>query len=236
MAKTVSEEEVQLRKRARRRLVGSITLVIAAVVILPMVLDSKPEQRIEEIDIRIPSEDAVDELGPESEAAGAVPGKVTTETNVNGIQGATETPNQGASQSPRKPATFPKGAVEKPNAVGSGDTGSRLASSSAAGSAKRTPPLNSELFVVQLGAFTDQAKANQKLQSLQAKDIASVIGAEAYTETIKAEKGLDKNVEKGIGKGDITRVRVGPFRSREEAEHAREKLKTLGFSGVVADK
>ncbi len=70
MAKTVSEEEIQLRKRARRRLVGSITLVIAAVVILPMVLDSKPEQRIEEIDIRIPSEDAVDELGPESEAAG----------------------------------------------------------------------------------------------------------------------------------------------------------------------
>lgn len=237
MAKTVSEEEIQLRKRARRRLVGSITLVIAAVVILPMVLDSKPEQRIEEIDIRIPSEDAVDELGPESEAAGVVRGKVTTETDVNGMQGATETPNQAVSQSPRKPATFPKGAVEKPNAVGSGDTGSRLASNSAAGSAKGTPPpFNSELFVVQLGAFTDPAKANQKLQSLQAKDIASVIGAEAYTETIKAEKGLDKNVEKGIGKGDITRVRVGPFRSREEAENAREKLKTLGFSGVVADK
>jgi DedD protein len=237
VAKTVSEEEIQLRKRARRRLVGSITLVIAAVVILPMVLDSKPEQRIEEIDIRIPSEDAVDELGPESEAAGVVRGKVTTETDVNGIQGVTETPNQAVTQSPRKPATFPKGAAEKPNAVGSGDTGSRLASSSAAGSAKGTPPpVNSELFVVQLGAFTDQAKANQKLQSLQAKDIASVIGAEAYTETIKAEKGLDKNVEKGIGKGDITRVRVGPFRSREEAENAREKLKTLGFSGVVADK
>ena len=89
---------------------------------------------------------------------------------------------------------------------------------------------------MQLGAFTDPAKAGQKLQSLRAKDIASIISAEAYTETIKAEKGLDKNVEKGVGKGDITRVRVGPFRSREEAENAREKLKTLGFSGVVADK
>ncbi len=237
MAKTVSEEETQLRKRARRRLVGSITLVIAAVVILPMVLDSKPEQRIEEIDIRIPSEDAVDELGPESEAAGGSPGKVTPETDVSGIQGATEAPNQAASQSPGKPAAPAKGAVEKPHTAGTGDTGSRLASSSAAGSAKGTAlPVNSELFVVQLGAFTDPAKANQKLQSLQAKDIASVIGVEAYTETIKAEKGLDKNVEKGVGKGDITRVRVGPFRSREEAENAREKLKTLGFSGVVADK
>ena len=43
MAKTVSEEEIQLRKRARRRLVGAIAMVIAAVVILPMVLDSQPE-------------------------------------------------------------------------------------------------------------------------------------------------------------------------------------------------
>jgi DedD protein len=97
-------------------------------------------------------------------------------------------------------------------------------------------PASSELFVVQLGAFTDPAKANQKLQSLLAKDIASIISAEAYTETIKVDKGSDKNAEKGVGKGDITRVRVGPFRTRDEAENAREKLKTLGFNGVVADK
>jgi len=237
VAKTVSEEETQLRKRARRRLVGSITLVIAAVVILPMVLDSKPEQRIEEIDIRIPSENAVDELGPESEASGGTSDRVTSDTDVRGTQAANEPPNRAPPQSSGKPARPAKGAVEKPHAAGTEETGSRLASSSATGSAKGTAlPVNSELFVVQLGAFTDPAKANQKLQSLQAKDIASVVGAEAYTETIKAEKGLDKNVEKGIGKGDITRVRVGPFRSREEAENAREKLKTLGFSGVVADK
>ena len=237
MAKTVSEEETQLKKRARRRLVGSITLVIAAVVILPMVLDSKPEQRIEEIDIRIPSEDAVDELGPESEAAGGTSGQTTPDSHVNGTQAANEAPNQAAPQSSGKPAAPAKGAVEKPHAAGTAETGSRLASSSAAGSAKGTAsPVNSELFVVQLGAFTDPAKASQKLQSLRAKDITSIISADAYTETIKAEKGLDKNVEKGVGKGDITRVRVGPFRSREEAENAREKLKTLGFSGVVADK
>ena len=106
VAKTVSEEETQLRKRARRRLVGSITLVIAAVVILPMVLDSKPEQRIEEIDIRIPSEDAVDELGPESEASGGSPGKVTPDTDVSGIQGANEAPNQA--QALRNPPASPR--------------------------------------------------------------------------------------------------------------------------------
>jgi DedD protein len=241
VAKTVSEEETQLRKRARRRLVGSITLVIAAVVILPMVLDSKPEQRIEEIDIRIPSEDAVDELGTEPEASGGTSGRTTPDTDTSRIQAENEAPNQApnraAQQSSAKPVAPAKEAVEKPHAAGTAETGSSLAPSSATGRAKGTAsPVNSELFVVQLGAFTDPAKAGQKLQSLRAKDIASIISAEAYTETIKAEKGLDKNVEKGVGKGDITRVRVGPFRSREEAENAREKLKTLGFSGVVADK
>ena len=234
MAKAVSEEETQLRKRARRRLVGSITLVIAAVVILPMVLDSKPEQRIEEIDIRIPGEDTVSELGPESEMAAEGPGQAAPKTPGSEIQAA----NQPASPSSSKPAPAVKG-IEKPNASkGTGDSGSKVAAGSANGVAM-AGPASSELFVVQLGAFTDPAKANQKLQSLLAKDVGSVISAEAYTETIKADKGdkgLDKNGEKGVGKGEINRVRVGPFRTREEAENAREKLKTLGFNGVVADK
>ena len=130
MAKTVSEEEIQLRKRARRRLVGAITLVIAAVVILPMVLDSKPEQRSQEIDIRIPSEDSVDELGPESEATPAErPTGHTSDTDLIGIQAANEPPNPAPTQAPPqssgKPATFAKGAAEKPHtpALGIPDRG-----------------------------------------------------------------------------------------------------------------
>jgi DedD protein len=235
VAKTVSEEEIQLRKRARRRLVGSITLVIAAVVILPMVLDSKPERRIEEIDIRIPSEDAVDELGPESEVATEAPERIAQETAASEMQRAP----QPSSQSPDRAVPSvkgAKGAIEKPDA---GVGGTAPLTKDAAGSPKAlSPPGDSDLFVVQLGAFTDPAKANQKLQSLLAKDIASVTGAGAYTETLRIDKGVERNAEKGVGagKGGITRVRVGPFSTREEADNAREKLKMLGFNGVVADK
>jgi DedD protein len=49
-------------------------------------------------------------------------------------------------------------------------------------------------------------------------------GTKAYTETLKTDKG------------EVTRVRVGPFPTREEAEDARVKLKKSGLDGVVADK
>src|ERR1700739_4721687 len=43
------------KQRARRRLVGAIALVIAAVVILPMVLDSHPKPATDDIAIDTPS-------------------------------------------------------------------------------------------------------------------------------------------------------------------------------------
>ena len=58
MAKPVSEEELQLKKRARRRLMGAIVLVAAVAVILPMVLDSEPKPTSQEISIQIPLPDA----------------------------------------------------------------------------------------------------------------------------------------------------------------------------------
>ena len=45
------------KKRARRRLVGAIALVLAAVIGLPMILDSEPRQLPDDIDIQIPSKD-----------------------------------------------------------------------------------------------------------------------------------------------------------------------------------
>lgn len=210
MAKTVSEEETQLRKRARRRLVGAITLVIAAVVILPMVLDSKPEQRSQEIDIRIPSENSADEFTP-----GIAPRIEPSDTAIpsepaTGVQ--QEGQVEAGAKPPAKSSQFKAESAEKPVAAGkSPDSTSETRGAKAAAA--------TDMFVVQLGAFSDPAKAKQQQQSLISKDTGKV-----YTETLKA------------GKGEITRVRVGPFRTREEAEGEREKLKKLGFDGVVADK
>lgn len=227
MAKTVSEEEIQLRKRARRRLVGSVTLVILAVAILPMVLDSKPEKRSQEIDIRIPSEDAVDEFPAES-----APSKDPLESAVPEKPGTKiKQEVQEASKSPEKGDPSASESVEKTGAVAGGSRSDAKTESGVAGPA--VPTADTESFVVQLGAFSDRVKAEQQLQSLIAKDAAEFMDAKAYTETIKAGERLDKEARKGAKKSEITRVRVGPFRTREEAEGAHEKLKKLGFDGVV---
>ena len=58
MAKSTSDEELQLKKRARRRLVGAIALVTVVAVFLPMVLDHEPKPTNQDVSIQIPSPNA----------------------------------------------------------------------------------------------------------------------------------------------------------------------------------
>ncbi|MBR8655487.1 SPOR domain-containing protein, partial [Achromobacter sp. Marseille-Q0513] len=47
-------QAAELRGRARRRLAGAIALVLAAVIVLPMVLDSQPVPVADNIPIKVP--------------------------------------------------------------------------------------------------------------------------------------------------------------------------------------
>ena len=47
------------KKRARRRLVGAVALVLGLVIVLPMIFDAEPKSRLDDIDIRIPSREKV---------------------------------------------------------------------------------------------------------------------------------------------------------------------------------
>ena len=205
MAKTITEEEIKLRKSARRRLIGAAVLVIAAIVILPMVLDSEPKQGSHEIDIRIPSENSASEFSP----------KIVPEAGVSAIAAAEE-PEAIAQQAVQteqvKSQSLPQSAqavgksVEKPVENKSDlKTESRVEKSVAATGA----------FVVQLGAFSDPVKARQQQQNLISN------GINTYMENINTDKG------------EVIRVRIGPFPIRGTAEEMREKLKKLGLDGVV---
>src|SRR5688572_4441486 len=85
MARPISDEELQLKRRARRRLIGAIVLVTAVVVALPMVLDSEPKPISGEVTIKIPSPDSgafssrVVPVAPGASQPPAPAGKLSTE-------------------------------------------------------------------------------------------------------------------------------------------------------------
>jgi DedD protein len=210
MARTISDEELQLKRRARRRLIGAIVLVTAIVVVLPMVLDSEPKPVGREISVRIPSPDAgpfAGQIAPPpapkdgkmaakgSAAAPAAEGKASAAPQQEAPKEFAPTPEakQPAKAAPKKEPAKPK-PKPKPAKAAEGQ------------------------FVVQVIALADADKARQMQERIAAAGIKS------YTETVRTAKG------------DVTRVRAGPFATRDAAEKAREQLKTLGMSGNITNR
>jgi len=209
MARTISDEELQLKRRARRRLIGAIVLVTAIVVVLPMVLDSEPKPVGREISVRIPSPDAgpfAGQIAPlpaqkgakaapkEPEAVAAAPEAKAAAAPVQEAPPATEKAKP-AKAAPKKEPVKPK---PKP---------------------KAKPAKAAEgQFVVQVVALADAGRAQQMQERIAAS------GMKSYTEVVKTAKG------------DVTRVRAGPFPTREAAEKAREQLKSLGMNGNITNR
>src|SRR4029453_19187140 len=87
--------------------------------------------------------------------------------------------------------------------------------------AVRTPPTktaSSSPFVGQVVALADAEKVKQVQGQIAAAGIKS------YTEVVKTAKG------------DVTRVRAGPFPTRAAAEKARDQLKAAGLNGNIVAK
>ncbi len=219
MARNVSDEELQLKKRARRRLVGAIVLVTAVAVVLPMILDSEPKPATQSINIQIPSPEAgvlsakPAPLKPAEKPAIAttpvvaepvVPPKAEpkpepktdikpeSKAEVKAEPKAAAKPQQAAAPVPAKPVTKAESTAKAKASTGA--------------------------FVIQVAALSDAARAKE----LQAKIAGG--GLKAYTEVVQTASG------------PVTRVRVGPYASREAAEKARPSLQRLQLDGKVVPK
>ena len=222
MTKNISEEELLLRKRARRRLVGAIVLVIFAVIVLPIIFDEpKPENERHEIAINLPASDKDDLVPPKEESVsrGAFPElQDKPKINQQNIEEATETLNE-RKRTPIpgiKPKIDSRYSLETKNATTT--TTTNVTSSAVVAATGVSKGDTSKGFVIQLGAFSDQSKAKQQLENLAAN------GFKAYTEALKT------------GNNEVTRVRMVPFMTRDAAENELKKLKKLGLDGVVTPK
>ena len=217
MARPVSDEELQLKKRARRRLVGAIVLVTAVAVVLPMVLDSEPKSVNQNVDIQIPSPDS-GEFRPKG-AAGAPADAKSAKPAPAAAAAKSDAPPVSAIAEPVPAAP---GVTKEPAKAAEAKTPAEPpkepAKAAAKESAKEAPSAAAGAFVVQVAALSDTTKAK-----LLEKQMASA-GLKTYTEVVNTQSG------------EVTRVRAGPYATREAAEKARTQLKKAGLDGKVVPK
>lgn len=241
---SAQEELILLKKRARRRLVGAIVLVTVATAVLWNVVGRMPEQKMtpESIAITGESSQAAATEPPLPASAPAVaeaPASAPTEI-VAALPDATP-PLAPAAQEPVKPvppaqplpkpaepAKPPKAEVKEnkkpepkseakparqpdPAAILEGRDGHEDA-------APRAAAPSSGSYLIQLAALSDP----QKVEALRGKLAAAGVNA-SFTKV-------------QTSKGEVTRVRVGSFASRTEAEAALARLAKAGVNGIIVSK
>ena len=219
-----SDANLQLKKRARRRLVGAIAFAGLAAVVLPMVMDEEPKQQVQDVQIRIPGQDKTTftpKLVKPSAAPVASEKAVTAEKAepavppppVADVAKPAEAPPAGkaAEKAPEKTPEKPASASDREPQRAAAILGGKTAE------AAPTAPANNAggQYVILIGAFSNPANVKQ----LQTK--IGELGIKVYTEPLASPEGKK------------TRVRAGPFTSREAADKALDKLKRIGVNGVV---
>lgn len=230
-----NDAQLQLKKRARRRLIGAVFFVSLVAIVLPTIMDQEPRQQVQDVEIRIPGQDdkpfaprfaAAPSEKPAAPAAAPVEKPPVVQPPVHALEAPAKPaekpaekppvvkPEKAVDKAPEKPAAkTPEKPAEKPRA----DDAKRAAAILAGQQDAKGTAKGGE-YLVLIGAFASE----DNVRNLKSK--LGELGIKAYSEPLETPQGRK------------TRVRAGPFASREAADKALDKMKKIGVSGVVAAK
>ena len=223
-------DSLELKKRARRRLVGACALAIVAAIVLPMVMDGEPDAPLQEIQVTIPDRDSESQPisagglrsaplvipAPDDEAADDELAVAESDIEPD-MPEASAPPPEAAEPSAPEAADERAAARETDERADDDDNGEAervraiLEGRAEMAQAGADESASNDGFAVQVGAFSDGSAAERLTEQLEEQ------GFESFT----------------VPGETITRVRVGPYASRSEAESAAEELLSLGMEGVV---
>ena len=242
----------ELKRRARRRLVGAIVLALAAAVILPFLLESAPKAPLgDEVSIRIPPIDDgkfINPLAPGKASDAAAPG--STDSKVDSKAGTVITPKKSIVDAERRvlgqsavPPAPPAAATTTAPAPAAAQTPtpapsaapsaapdpSTTSAPAAAPSGTDVPPPKSDPSpaeatptAIATGAYAVQVGAFADAKV--AGELAAALKASGFTTYTEAVPTTQ---------GSVQRVRVGPFATRAAADAAVAKLKAAGHDRAM---
>jgi DedD protein len=213
------------RTRARQRLIGAVVLLGIGIVGFPILFETQPRPVAVDIPIETPQRDrgAVTEAPPRALPPPAAPPadpvpEPTAAVAVPAVPPAVPAPAPEPATTPvpaPAPPAVPAAVASAPPplpAPARPDSGTR-ARALLEGSTASAPAAGR--FVVQVGAYSD---ANA-LREARAK--VEKLGLKTYTQVVQTDAG------------PRTRVRVGPFTTREEAEGAAARLRGGGLPAAI---
>lgn len=166
-----SDPQIQLKKRARRRLVGAIAFAGLAAVVLPMVMDDEPRQHVQDVQVRIPGQDQTP-FRPKEPPAKPVP-----------------TAEVASPNTPRPEVAVP--VVELPSVKPAVVANTKPAVTK---TADKGPERSTEKKVTKPVEKTSDAGAEKKLAKPADKT------AETKPTVKKAEKAVDKSTDKAVAR------------------------------------
>jgi len=203
-----------------------VALVLAVVIVLPMLLDGEPEPVPSGINITIPSKSQPLEpltttaietpvnAGADTPVSTTKPTPTTPSTPVT--PAAVERPSAATTPTPTPPVTREAPIVAAPAAAQTKrtDDGSRaLALLAGQSPSTAAPAAAAGEFVVQIASYSTQEDAQTRRDKLRGEGVSNAF------------------VEQGTIEGkNVFRLRVGPFVSRDAAQAAQTRLRTLGYN------
>ncbi len=257
-SRTSQAESIEvMRRRARHRLIGAAVLVLVGVIGFPLLFDTQPRPIPVDIPIEIPDRNKVAPLvvpAPVADAPAAKPAAPATPepaptaavqrpapsrtAAANGLaEGEELVPSARPAPAKPTPAPAPAAAAAKPavkhdakqpaapvpspapepKPAARADDSARARALLEGRSTEAPAAASAEeaRFIVQVGAFADAEKARE------ARTKVERAGLKTYTQVVDTKDGKR------------TRVRVGPFTNRAEADKAAARIKSLDLSASV---
>lgn len=231
-----NEQELNLKKRARRRLVGAIALVLLMVIILPQVLEDRtalskqgtikitmPETAASQQDLTdAQSEDNMalaDETVPAPEEQALAEDIQSPESALDNLIASKD----DAAHAPVADKSVAAPVVAKVQNKVSEVKKTEVKAAPVKPLEKietktvlvKTEPSSAESFTVQVGVYSDIENAKRIQEQLKQA------GYPPVTEKVTTAKG------------ESVRLKAGSFKSREDAVKALDKLKSIGLPGIV---
>ncbi|KQW24838.1 SPOR domain-containing protein [Acidovorax sp. Root402] len=253
--RTPQAESIEvMRRRARHRLIGAAVLVLVGVIGFPLLFDTQPRPIPVDIPIEIPDRNKVAPLvvpAPVAEATAAKPvapstpepaptaaaqrpapsrnaaanGLADGEELVPSARTAAAKPAPAPAVAPPKPevkheakppaAPAPSPVPEPKPARADDSARARALLEGRSTEAPAAAGAEEARFIVQVGAFADAEKARE------ARTKVERAGLKTYMQVVDTKDGKR------------TRVRVGPFTNRAEADKAAARIKSLDLSASV---